>query len=135
MENEENKIIDVESKKINENYDNNEGAKAEKAKVEPIDDHDYNKDALTAFILAVIATGVGPFYIVGGFAGLILNIIALAGFAKKGLKATKNPYKVFGKIAYILSIVSICISALAVVLWTVYTILLALGFIVSGAMR
>ncbi|HBF67719.1 MAG TPA: hypothetical protein DDW20_00135 [Firmicutes bacterium] len=133
MENEENRIVDVESKTINDDSNNNqENIKSEKANVERVDDHDYNKDALTCFILTVIATGVGSFYIVGSIGGLILNIIALSCFAKKGLKADKNPFKVFGKIGYILSIVSICFTALMLLFWITYTILIGLGLVVSG---
>lgn len=100
MENEENKVVDVKSKPTtDETNDNIE------SKTEP--EHDYNKDALTAFILSVIGASVGSVHIIGAIAGLILGIISLSAFASNGLKATKNPFKVFGKIGKILAIVII----------------------------
>lgn len=100
MENEENKIVDVESTSTVDQTNT-----VSENKTEP--EHDYNKDALTAFILSVIGASVGGAHIIGAIAGLILGIISLSAFASNGLKATKNPFKVFGKIGKILAIVII----------------------------
>ena len=100
MENEENKIVDVESTSTVDQTNT-----VSENKTEP--EHDYNKDALTAFILSVIGASVGGAHIIGAIAGIILGIISLSAFASNGLKATKNPFKVFGKIGKILAIVII----------------------------
>lgn len=129
MENEENKIVDVESKpseeekdsKVEKNVENIKDASGED-KAFGVNPEEFNKPALTSFILSVVAAFVFAGNYPGSITAFILSLVSLKAFSKKGLKSTKNPYKVFGKIGYILSIVILVLSVLSFVGWTYYWI-------------
>ncbi len=108
----------------------------EEAQVEeqPID---FNKKALTAFILTVVALTICGFSVVGSLAAIIVGAIGL-----KTLKVTKgaeldNPYRVFAKIAKPVGIVAVILGAVllaAQIIFAVLAVLFGVGAVALYAL-
>ncbi|GEM_PF-4287658 len=84
------------------------------------------KPALMAFIFAMIALCLCEYPVVGA----IFGFIALSKLKKCGV-ITKNPYKVFMRIAKPAAIVAIVVSFIMVPLWIVVGAIYGLGIIAS----
>ena len=77
------------------------------------------KNALIAFILAVVGFGIGWVYGVGCIAGIVLGIISLSFLKKIDGEVEKQPFRTFSKVAKPVAIVTIVWSAIWLVVPTI----------------
>lgn len=94
---------------------------------------DTSKNALIAFILALVALCLGwePF---ASVVGIVLSAIALKQ-AKIGANTTKKPFNVFVKIAKPVAIVMLIASIIMTVVWAIYGIVLLAAAGCAAAME
>ena len=85
-----------------------------------------SKNALIAFILSVVGFGFA-WASYASIVGCILGIIGLVFHKKITKEVEQQPFKVFGKIAKILSIVDIIVGAISFLVWIIVAIVLAVA--------
>lgn len=107
-------------------------AKVEEAPA-PADDEQNAKKALTSFILSVVGFVLAWGWIVGGIAGIVLGAISLSMQKKIVGEVTKQPHKVFRKIAKPVAIVDIIAGAIMTVVYSIFFIIWLVGVIVLAA--
>ena len=88
-----------------------------------------SKNALIAFILAVVGFGFACAWI-AGIVGTVLGIVALQFHKKIDKPVEQQPFKVFEKIAKIVAIVDIILGA---VLFVVALIVIIVGAVAAAA--
>ena len=101
MENENKEAIDIASTKVEEEQESKELDQA-------------SKEALTAFILSLIALSLCPAWLFGGVSSIILSSISLSK-CEEGKESTVQPYRTFAKIAYPVSIVALIFGIIVTV--------------------
>ena len=88
-----------------------------------------SKNALIAFILAVVGFGFACAWI-AGIVGVVLGIVSLSFHKKIDRPVEQQPFKVFEKIAKIVAIVDIILGA---VLFVVALIVMIVGAVAAAA--
>lgn len=91
------------------------------------------KNALIAFIMAVVGLCFGAGWFVGGVVGLVGGILALSFLKKIDGEVEKQPFKVFSKIAKPVAIVAIILSACMLLFWLIYTIVIVAAAVAAAA--
>ena len=90
-----------------------------------------DKNALIAFILAVVGAVVCSGWFIGGVAGIVLAAISMK-FNKKG-QAGKNPFIIFQKIAKPVAIVVLILSIVLIVVWAIVGIVQLVAIAAAAA--
>ena len=96
------------------------------------DDEQNAKKALTSFILSVVGFVVCGGWIIGGIAGIVLGAISLSMQKKIEGEVTKQPHRVFRKIAKPVAIVDIILGAISAVAWFIYLIVVIVAAVVAA---
>ena len=82
------------------------------------------KNALMAFIFAVVGLAFSWGWFIGSVAGLVLGILSVVFLKKVEGEVEKQPFRTFSKIAKPLGIVAIILSACGLLFWLIYTIVI-----------
>ena len=95
-----------------------------------------DKFVLITFILAVVSYVLCSGWIVGAIGGIVTSAIALGRTKKPEFnEATRNPYKVFARIAKPLAIVALVVSIIATILWLIFAAIIPLVALIEAAIE
>ena len=109
-----------------------EEVKAEEAAPAPAAEEADAKNALLAFILSAIGF-VGTPIPFGGVVSIVLGIIALNFLKKIQGEITRQPHRVFAKIAKPVAIVDIILGAISVILYFIFIVIVPIALAAAGA--